>query len=99
LWKRLRRHQDELLTFLDHEEVPPDNTGGERAIRPAVLIRKNIFANGSEAGAQTQAIFMTILRTLKMRNHNPVQILVDALKTHVRSAQLPSWPQKNHGMM
>jgi len=42
---------------------------------------------------------MTILRTLKMRNHNPVQILVDALKTHVRSAQLPSLPQKNHGMM
>ena len=65
LWKRLRRHQDELLTFIDHEEVPSDNNGGERAIRPAVLIRKNIFANGSEAGAQTQAIFMTILRTLK----------------------------------
>jgi len=38
---------------------------------------------------------MTILRTLKMRGHNPVWVLVDALKTHVRSAQLPSLPQKS----
>jgi hypothetical protein len=58
------------------------------------LIRANIFGNGSDAGAQTQALFMTILRTLKMRGHNPVWVLVDALKTHVRSAQLPSLPQK-----
>jgi hypothetical protein len=37
---------------------------------------------------------MTIMRTLKMRGHNPVHILVDALKTHIRSAQLPSLPKK-----
>jgi len=78
LQKRLRRHREELLTFLDHEEVPPDNNAGERGIRPAVLIRKNRYANGSEKGAQTQAIFMTILRTLKMSGHNPLQVLVDA---------------------
>ena len=28
---------------------------------------------------------MNILRTLKMRGHNPVQVLVDALKSYVRS--------------
>jgi hypothetical protein len=28
---------------------------------------------------------MKILRTLKMRGHNPVQVLVDALKSYVRS--------------
>jgi hypothetical protein len=94
LQKRLRRHREELLTFLDHEEVPPDNNAGERGIRPAVLIRKNSYANGSEKGAQTQAIFMTILRTLKMRGHNPVQVLVDALKSYVRSGQLPPLPSK-----
>ena len=95
LWKRLKQHRDELLTFLDHKEVPPDNNGRERAIRPAFLIRKNIFANGSDAWAQTQAIFMTIMHTLKMRSHNPVQVLVDALKNHVRWAQLPSLQQKS----
>ena len=39
LQKRLRRHREERLTFLDHEEVPPDNNAGDRGIRPAVLIR------------------------------------------------------------
>ena len=78
LQKRLRRHREELLTFLDHDEVPPDNNGGERGIRPAVLIRKNSYGNGSERGAQTQAVMMTIMRTLKMRGHNPVQILIKA---------------------
>jgi hypothetical protein len=43
---------------------------------------------------QTQATFMTILRTLKMRGHNPVQVLVDALKSYVRSGQLPPLPAK-----
>jgi len=83
-----------MLTFLDHKEVPSDNTGGEMAIRPAVLFRDNIFANRSEAGAQTQAIFLTIMRILKMSGNNPVQVLVDALKTHVRSAQLPPLTKK-----
>jgi hypothetical protein len=94
LQKRLRRHREDLLTFLDHEEVPPDNNAGERGIRPAILIRKNSYANGSEKGAQTHAIFMTILRTLKMLWHNPVQILVDALKFYVRSGHLPPLPTK-----
>ena len=68
-------------TFLDHDEVPPDNNGGERGIRPAVLIRKNSYGNGSERGAQTQAVMMTIKRTLKMRGHNHVQILLEARYT------------------
>lgn len=41
LHKRLRRHCRELFTFLDHEGVPFDNNHAERAIRPAVIIRKN----------------------------------------------------------
>jgi len=94
LWNRLRRHRDELLTFLDYKEVPSDNNGRERAIHLAVLICKNIFANGSDAGAQTQPIFMTIMHTLKMIGHNPVQVLVDALKNHVRWEQLLPLQQK-----
>ena len=85
---------EELFTFLDHDEVPSDNNGGERGIRPAVLIRKNSYGNGSERGAQTQAVMMTIMRTLKMREHNPVQICVDALKSYVRSGKLPPLPTK-----
>lgn len=70
--KRLRRHASELFAFLDHADVPFDNNHGESQIRPAVIARKNIYANGSEDGAETQAVLMTIFRTLKQRGHNPV---------------------------
>ena len=41
LIKRLRRHCNDLFTFLDYDNVPYDNNHAERAIRPAVIIRKN----------------------------------------------------------
>ncbi len=94
LQKRLRRHREELITFLDHDEVPPDNNGGERGVRPAVRIRKNSYGNGSKGVAQTQAVLMAIILTLKMRGHNPVQILVEDLKSYVRSGKLPPLPTK-----
>jgi hypothetical protein len=94
LVKRLRRHQNELFTFLDHPEVPYDNNTGERAIRPAVIIRKNSYANRSEAGADMQAVMMSIFRTLKQRGHNPLQTVVQALRTYLQTGQLPPLPEK-----
>lgn len=94
LIKRLRRHQQELFTFLDHPEVPYDNNTAERAIRPAVIIRKNSYANRSEAGADMQAVLMSIFRTLKQRGHNPLQTIVCALRTYLQTGQLPPLPNK-----
>jgi transposase len=92
LVKRLRRHQNEIFTFLDHPEVPYDNNTAERAIRPAVIIRKNSHANRSEAGADMQAVLMSIFRTLKQRGHNPLQTIVSALSTYLQTGQLPPLP-------
>jgi transposase len=46
LVKRLRRHEAELFTFLDHPDVPSDNKHAEQQIRPAVIVGKNSRANG-----------------------------------------------------
>jgi transposase len=94
LVKRLRRHAQELFTFLDHPEVPYDNNTAERAIRPAVIIRKNSYANRSEAGADMQAMLMSIFRTLKQRGHNPLQTIVSALRSYLITGQLPPLPDK-----
>ena len=59
-----------------------------------MLIRKNSYANSSVKVAQTQATFMTIRRTLKMLGNNPVQVLVEVLKSNVLSAQQPPLPTK-----
>jgi hypothetical protein len=94
LVKRLRRHQHELFTFLDHPEVPYDNNTAERGIRPAVIIRKNSYANRSEAGADMQAVLMSIFRTLKQRGHNPLKTIVQALRTYLLTGQMPALPDK-----
>jgi transposase len=94
LVKRLRRHAQELFTFLDHPEVPYDNNTAERAIRPAVIIRKNSYANRSEAGADMQAVLMSIFRTLKQRGHDPLQTIVAALRTCMITGSLPPLPDK-----
>lgn len=95
LVKRLQRHHDELFTFLDKPGVPFDNNLAERAVRPAVIIRKNSYANRSQQGADVQAVLMTIYRTLKQRGHNPLQTITQALRTYVTTGNLPPLPAKN----
>ena len=95
LVKRLRRHQADVFTFLDQPGVPFDNNAAERAIRPAVIIRKNSYGNRSQHGADTQAVLMSVFRTLKQRGHDPIQTVVQALATYLSTAQLPSLPAAN----
>ena len=79
LLKRFRRHRNDLFTFLDNAAVPFDNNAAERAIRPAVIIRKNSYGNRSERGADTQAVLMSIYRTLKQRGHDPLKTITNGL--------------------
>ena len=93
LIKRLRRHQDEIFTFLEQPDVPFDNNLAERSIRPAVILRKNSYGNRSDDGADRQAILMTIFFTLKKRGHNPVTTVCKALTTYLKTEQLPPLPK------
>jgi hypothetical protein len=93
LAKRLMRYSDFLFTFLDYEDVPFENNHAERQIRPAVIIRKNSLSNRSDRGAKTQAVLMSVYRTLKLRNHNPTKTIAAALKTYLKTGQLPPLPQ------
>jgi transposase len=93
LVKRLRRHRAHLFTFLDKPGVPFDNNLAERAVRPAVIIRKNSYANHSQQGAEVQAVLMTLYRTLDQRGHNPLQTITQALATYITTGTLPPLPQ------
>ena len=92
LAKRLLRHCDELFTFLDHPDVPFDNNLAERMIRPAVILRKNSQSNRSEKGAATQAVLMSVFRTLKLRRHDPLKVIPEALRTYLTTGTLPPLP-------
>ncbi len=93
LARRLARHRDHLLTFLHKPDVPADNNHAERQIRPAVIIRKNSQSNRSDNGAATQAILMSIYRTLHLRGLNPTQTIAQALRTYLKTGQLPPFPE------
>ena len=92
LTKRLRKYAEFLFTFLDYPDVPHDNNFGERQIRPAVILRKNSQSNRSDRGAATQAVLMSVYRTVKLRGPNPTQTIAHALKTYLTTAQLPPLP-------
>lgn len=92
LIKRLRRHRDDLFTFLDHDGVPFENNLAERAVRPAVIIRKNSYCNRSQRGADTQAVLMSVYRTIEQRGHDPLNTLADALRTYLETGKLPDLP-------
>lgn len=92
LLKRFRRHRQHLLTFLDDPNVPADNNQGERAIRPAVIIRKNCQGNRSDQGADAQAVLMSVYRTLKQRGHDPLATITAALSEYLTTGKLPALP-------
>ncbi len=92
LVKRLRRHREDLFTFLDQPGVPFDNNHAERMIRPAVIIRKNSYGNRSQRGADCQAVLMSVMRTLKQRGHDPITTICNALATYLKTGLLPPLP-------
>lgn len=88
LAKRIRTHEHSLFTFLLHPgEVEPDNNRAERAIRPAVVIRKMSGGSRSARGASATADLMSLARTCTLNGHNFVSYLLKALHHHLCGCQ------------
>lgn len=85
LIKRFARHQDEMFTFLDYSDVSPYNNHGEQQMRSAVMTRKVSQQNRSRRGADTQAILMTLFRSLQLQKQNPVEALLTMAKTSIKT--------------
>ena len=49
-------------------------------------------SNRSDREARTQAVLMSVYRTLRLRGHDPLQTIADALRTDLRTGQLPPLP-------
>ena len=64
---RLRRHEKELTVFLWEDEVEGTNNAAERALRPAVVMRKITGGSRSDRGAKATAILMSVMRTARQQ--------------------------------
>lgn len=61
------KHEDRLFHWVKDRRVPADNNRAERDLRPTVIARKVSFGSGSDAGAETRSILMSVLHTLNKR--------------------------------
>ena len=66
-------------TFVDCKGVEPTNNAAERALRPAVLWRKQSFGSNSETGSQFVARMMTTITSLKAQKRPVLDFLGKAL--------------------
>ena len=67
LAKRFMDHLEELFMFVEYPEVPSENNGAERALRPAVISRKVCGGTRSEKGSETKMTLMSLFGTWHIR--------------------------------
>lgn len=89
LLKRLRRHRQEMLTFLDYDHVSPYNNHAEQQMRSAVLTRKISQQNRSADGAKAHAILMTLFRSAQLQGLNPVEHVLQLARTTLEAKATP----------
>lgn len=80
LTKRIRKHRDSLTTFLHKPQVDGTNNAAERAIRPAVIMRKITGGSRSTQGARAWSILASIMRTAEQQGRDVLQTIKTLLQ-------------------
>jgi len=88
--KRLLKYYDEILTFLEEDDIASDNNHAERMIRPNVIFRKISFQNMSEKGAKAHEVLMSLLQTLRLQNQDPQEFFKKAYLQHRKGNLTPT---------
>ena len=67
-----------MFTFLTEPGVQATNWRAEQALRPAIVNRKSWGGNRTRQGARTQQITMSVIRTARQQNIDPVELMAHA---------------------
>ena len=78
--KRLHKYVDELFTFLEETDVPPDNTADERDIRSVAAARSDGGVSRSRWGATAYANAKSVLRTCQKQGRNFLQYGLEVVR-------------------
>jgi transposase len=88
----MRKYWVGLTRFVEHPEVWLDNNASERALRAAVLGRKNHYGSKSERGMLAAAVLYSLIETCQLIGVDPRTYLREAVrraKSRPGSAMLP----------
>ena len=90
-------HWEPLTTFLRVPGAPLDSTIVERALKKAILHRKNSLFYKTQRGARVGDLFMSLIYTCQLSNANPFEYLIALLRHFDRLAREPSrWMPWNY---
>lgn len=81
LARHLRRYEKALFVFLTDRTVEATNWPAEQAIRPAVVNRKSSGGNRTVAGAEAQAVLMSLLHTCHQKGIEALDLLAAILRS------------------
>lgn len=87
----MQKRWDELTLFLRELGAPLDNNVCERALKKAILHRKNSLFFKTETGARVADVYMSLIHTAELVGENPFDYLVE-LQRH--SSDVESDPGK-----
>jgi transposase len=87
-------HFERFFIFLRCDGVEPTNNSAERALRCAVQWRKTSFGSRSAEGEVAVARLLTVTRTCRMQNRQPLEYLAEAVAAHRKALPAPSLLQK-----
>ena len=76
----LLRHWAKLTLFLRQQGAPLDNNIVERALKKAVLHRKNALFYKTMNGARVGDLFMSLIHTCELNKVNPFDYLTELLR-------------------
>ncbi len=82
----LLNHWQKLTLFLEKPGVPLDNNIVERALKKAILHRKNSLFYKTRKGAQMGDLFMSLIHTCELNDVNAFDYLTELLR-HVEELQ------------
>jgi transposase len=76
----MRNHWNELTLFLREPGAPLDNNLCERALKKAILHRKNAYFYKTDHGARTGDLFMSLIHTCELNGVNAFDYLTQLLQ-------------------
>jgi transposase len=93
--KALAKAESCIWTFLSSPNVEPTNNRAERAIRPAVIVRKLSFGSDSQKGAENTARVLSAVASLRTQARGVFAFFQETIRTARAGKPTPSLlPQK-----
>jgi len=86
----LLRHWTKLTLFLRQQSAPLDNNIVERALKKAILHRKNALFYKTMNGARVGDLFMSVIHTCELNKANPFDYLTELLRHPVEMKTSPA---------